>query len=276
MFIDELTLAIFSSLKAGKLILEVYEQPNNEVMQKSDLSPITLADIRSHDSISQDLKDSGLPIVSEEGDPAQWEAIRKSKRYWLIDPLDGTREFINKNNEFTVNIALIEDEIPVMGVIYVPCLKTLYAGVVGKGAWMWNNIGSEKDFSKEDVFFNSINLPLFKSNDVFTVVGSKSHLTSATEKFIAKLSLSLKPIAFIQAGSSLKLCKVATGEADLYPRMDSIMEWDTAAGQAILEAAGGKMKRWPSGEAIKMNSVDVRTPFFLAIAPSRDENIFFD
>jgi 3'(2'), 5'-bisphosphate nucleotidase len=186
-------------------------------------------------------------------------------RYWLIDPLDGTKEFVKRNGEFTVNIALMENHVPIWGIIYAPVSCTLYAGMVEFGAWVWENPQIENISIKDGT-----TLPIIHKNNTLTIVGSKSYLTETTISFIEKLRKTMGNPEFIRAGSSLKFCRIATGEADVYPRMDSIMEWDIAAGQAIIEAAGGLMVKWPDNSSITYTSTNMRSPWFVAVAPGRD------
>lgn len=264
-FVDVLNLAV----KAGRLILDVYEHQKTEVTLKADDSPLTQADILSHQFLLKELELLGKPVISEEGDGHLWEKRLLWPQYWLIDPLDGTKEFVKRNGEFTVNIALIKDQQPIWGVIYAPVLKTLYGGVVGEGAWIWQ-IPQSYSESEDWYAIQAQSLPLVRQNPLLTVVGSKSHLSGATLSFMEKLRRVDPNHKLIQAGSSLKFCRIATGEADIYPRMDSIMEWDIAAGQAIVRAAGGTMIRWPEQTVPQYTSRDMRSPKFLAIAPGRD------
>ena len=276
MFSNELLLAVNTAIKAGKLIMEVYRSDNKEVANKDDDSPVTRADMLSHRLIHDALQKTQYQVLSEEGNPNNWSDIKKQTRYWLIDPLDGTKDFIRGNDEFTVNIALIENNRPILGVIYVPCKDELYVGIIGVGAWHMKNVTPEAVLTPDDLASGAARLPLSKKNDTYTIVGSKSHFTPQTETFIAKISQYISPVQFVRAGSALKFCLVATGQADLYPRMDSIMEWDTAAGQAIVEAAGGHVRRWPDGQPLSCSNADMRNPEFIAVAPGRDLHIFFE
>lgn len=264
-FVEVLNLAV----KAGALIMEVYEDDNTKVTLKADDSPITRADVLSHQFLLKELELLGRPVISEEGNAHLWGKRLLWPEYWLIDPLDGTKEFVKRNGEFTVNIALIKDRLPVWGVIYAPVLKTLYAGVVGTGAWVWQMAQSQTQ--KEEWYIKQAkSLPLILKNHRLTVVGSKSHLSGATLGFMEYLKKADPNPELTQAGSSLKFCRIATGQADVYPRMDSIMEWDIAAGQAIVSAAGGVMVRWPEQTVPLYASEDMRSPKFVAIAPGRD------
>ncbi|TCO07935.1 3'(2'),5'-bisphosphate nucleotidase CysQ [Natronoflexus pectinivorans] len=274
-FISTYRTAFIAALEAGSAILEVYNSDEFNVTRKSDNTPVTLADMKSHQIIHSRLKSTNIPVLSEEDSPEHQKKIKTEEKYWLIDPLDGTYEFISRNGEFTVNIAFVENEQPVFGVIYIPCSNLLFAGAINQQACMWENISPGNAPSVAALLSKKISLPLSKSNDVLTVVASKSHLSPETIDFIKSIDQKLKPVQIHQTGSSIKFCKVATGEADLYPRMDSIMEWDTAAGQAIIEAAGGCVLTWPDGDSLRCNHTDFRSPNFLAVAPGRECKQFF-
>lgn len=212
--------------KAGEEIMQVYSLSNfsGVVNFKSDDSPLTLADKNAHNSIVRDLTalTPQIPIISEEGSDVPYEERKNWKRFWMVDPLDGTKEFISRNNEFTVNIALIENNVPIFGVIYLPVDKIIYCGRAGKGAF------KIAGGNKVDIQTNK------RSNDL-TAIGSRSHASGEESEMLKKYSVTNT----VSAGSSLKFCRVAEGKADLYLRFNPTMEWDTAAGQAIVEAAGG-------------------------------------
>jgi 3'(2'), 5'-bisphosphate nucleotidase len=275
MIIQHLYKAIQTAIDAGVPIMKIYDQRSLHFTVKSDNSPVTEADLLSHRLIAESLQITGIDVLSEEGDPESWGNIREKGLYWLVDPLDGTQEFINGRDEFTVNIALVMKGKPVLGVIYAPAKMSLYAGAVGDGAGRWDNIEPGQKADESTLKPSKQPLPVCTENDTFTIVGSVSRLTDATQSFITRLSMSLKPLKFLQAGSSLKFCLVASGEADLYPRMDTIMEWDSAAGQAIIEAAGGTVKTWPEGQPLMCNNKGHFNPEFIAIAPGRPESLFF-
>ena len=212
--------------KAGEEIMQVYSLSDfsNVVNFKSDDSPLTLADKNAHESIFNDLKVLApeIPIISEEGSDVPYEERKNWKRFWMVDPLDGTKEFISRNNEFTVNIALVENDVPIFGVIYLPVDKIVYCGTVGKGAFKIE--GGIKSSIQTNQKFEDL-----------TAIGSRSHASSEESEMLRKYSVRNT----VSAGSSLKFCRVAEGKADLYLRFNPTMEWDTAAGQAIVEAAGG-------------------------------------
>ncbi len=216
------------AIKAGKATLEIYNSGDFEIELKSDNSPLTKADKISNEIIVSGLSviDPSIPILSEEGKEIPFEERKTWKRFWLIDPLDGTKEFIKKNGEFTINIALIEDRLPIWGVIFVPVTGELYWGGVKTGSWKKDSRGSE-----------NIKLHVSSKNkdDYLTVVQSRSNSGKEEEEFYSKFRVKNK----ISKGSSLKMCMVAEGKADLYFRGGPTWEWDTGAGHAILRGAGG-------------------------------------
>lgn len=213
--------------EAGRVILEVYGT-EFEVTQKQDHSPVTLADMRSNAIIEASLRDRfpDIPVLSEEGRETPFEVRRKWDRFWLVDPLDGTKEFIKRNGEFTVNIALVQGRTPVVGIIYIPVSDRAYVGQVGEGCWEISSGGRKK-----------LTVAPISAKTPVRVLRSRSHPTPGLEHL-----LSLIPsYEVFNRGSALKFCSVAGGEADFYPRFGPTWEWDTAAGQAIVTAAGGVM-----------------------------------
>jgi 3'(2'), 5'-bisphosphate nucleotidase len=213
--------------EAGKAILEIYNT-DFEVADKADQSPLTEADLASHNIIVTNLTQltPEIPVLSEESSQIPYATRRQWQRYWLIDPLDGTREFIKRNGEFTVNIALIEAQQPTLGVIYAPVIDKLYYGLQGEGAWM-----CEADTDPVRIQVRD------KRRDPAQVAGSRSHAGDSLRQFLDNLG----DHELLSMGSSLKFCLVAEGKADLYPRLGPTSEWDTAAAQAIVEAAGGQV-----------------------------------
>jgi len=227
------------SREAGRAILEVYNS-DFTVEQKEDKSPLTMADTRSHGIISAFLqKHFSFPILSEEGRDIPYEVRRKWRFYWLVDPLDGTKEFVKRKGDFTVNIALINEGRPVAGVIYVPVTGVLYHAQKGGGAFKVENGKTTK-------------LPVKEGKDLLTIVGSRSHATPDLEQY-----------------SSLKFCMIAEGKADVYPRLGPTMEWDTAAGQIIVEEAGGQVIEFEARTPMLYNKENLLNPFFLAIRSNR-------
>ena len=213
--------------QAGRAILKVYHQ-DFDVAHKDDSSPLTAADLASHRVIVQRLGeiDPTIPMLSEEGADIPFSVRQQWDRYWLIDPLDGTREFVKRNGEFTVNIALIEHGCPVVGVVHVPVSGVSYVGQVGRGAW-------KVDADDQPV---PIQVNARRARTV-RVAGSRSHAGDSLQRFLQQLG----PHEIVSMGSSLKLCLVAEGTADVYPRLGPTSEWDTAAAQAVVEAAGGRV-----------------------------------
>jgi len=258
---DLLLLAIEASLKAGKEIINVYNSDDFDIKIKSDNSPLTIADQKAHEIIVEILEKSNLPILSEEGKNIPFEERAQWNKYWLVDPLDGTKEFINKNGEFTVNIALIESGTPVLGVIYIPVTKDLYFGDKENGSY--KTVNADKDFDIKMLTQFGFKLPFFQENEIYTVVGSKSHMNEETEAFISQLSNEHGEIDFISKGSSLKICMVAEGIADIYPRFGPTMEWDTAAGHAIALYSGCSVTQKDEKTPLCYNKKELLNPWFI-------------
>ncbi len=258
---NALTIAIKSSLLAGKAILDVYESDDFEVRLKSDNSPLTLADKKAHKIIFDCLTKTQYPILSEEGKNIPYNERKKWDEYWLVDPLDGTKEFIKRNGEFTVNIALIKSNTPVLGVIYVPVTKDLYFSENETGAFKAINVDSDSDL--EQLKSLSFKLPFYTENEIFTVVGSRSHMNAETKKIISELKTEHGEVKFVSKGSSLKICMVAEGIADIYPRFGPTMEWDTAAGHAIALGAGCVVSQIDEITPLKYNKEDLLNPWFV-------------
>jgi len=234
--------------EASDRVLHIY-QSDFKVSYKEDESPITAADIASHEIIVRGLRNISrdIPILSEESVAAPWEERRHWRRFWLIDPIDGTRDFTQRTGEFTVNIAMIEDGVPVMGVVTAPALKEAFWGVKGEGAHKRDRTG----------LIHRIRVA--EPGEVKRVVASKNHLNDETRAFID----SLGEHQTVQAGSSLKFCRIAEGHADIYPRMGPTSEWDTGAAHAILRAAGGDVQS-VDGLSLQYGKKDVLNPHFIA------------
>lgn len=256
-----LHLSIQSSLSAGKRIMEIYDDEDFEVTAKGDNSPLTKADLAAHEIIMSYLKETEIPVLSEEGRDLKYEERKNWSKLWIVDPLDGTKEFVKKNGEFTVNIALIENQRPVLGVIYVPALQELYFATGEAGSFKATGITASP--ASEDILKSAIRLPLQGPKDHFTVVASKSHLSPETEVYIQSLKEEKGTIQTISKGSSLKLCMVAEGVADCYPRFAPTMEWDTAAGQAICSFAGKKVIDYETNEPMLYNRENLRNNWFI-------------
>lgn len=255
---QNLRLAVDAAIAAGLAILEIYESGDFDVTLKGDASPLTRADLASHEVITQALKSTGIPVLSEEGKAIPFAERKAWNRLWIVDPIDGTKEFIKRNGEFTVNIALVEDGVPALGVIYVPVSRTLYLGEVGEGAW---KVAVAEDGTWSQTTAQC--LPIRDQNRPYTVVASRSHLSPETEAFIEQLKQEHGEVASISKGSSLKLCMVAEGAADCYPRFAPTMEWDTAAGQGICMAAGFQVTDQRTGELMRYNREDLLNAWFL-------------
>ena len=299
--IDKLiTTAYRAALQAGSEILKVYESDDFSVERKDDDSPLTRADRRAHEVIEAALAQTGVPRLSEEGadipavERQQWEL------YWLIDPLDGTKEFIKRNGEFTVNIALMapaeqsaagqpEGHAPVAGVVYVPVKDVAYVGVQGRGAWKIE--GAAEKAAKADPAATAktgevqpaggqvpedlagienvgVKLPAQDPQTrPFSAVMSRSHNSPETEAYVADLEQQFGPAERVSSGSSIKLCLVAEGAADVYPRFAPTMEWDTAAGDAVCRAAGCRVSEKDGTTPLRYNKTDLLNPWFLVQGP---------
>ena len=248
--------AISASLEAGSAIMEVYGSGDFEIEKKADNSPLTLADRKSQEVIAQILKNTGVPVLSEEGKHLPYSERKKWEWLWIVDPLDGTKEFIKRNGEFTVNIALVHGNKTVAGVIYVPVKNELYFSD-GEASYYAKVVnGNPVDLEK---------LPLNNDRkDKMVVVASRSHLNEDTKLFIEKLKKdSDKEVELVSAGSSLKFCLVASGAADIYPRYAPTMEWDTAAGHAIVKTAGFNVYDVSTGNELEYNKEDLYNPYFV-------------
>ena len=256
-------LAIRAALKAGEAILKVYESNDFGVETKEDASPLTIADQQAHEIIVAHLEETAIPVLSEEGKHMPYPERSEWSRFWLVDPLDGTKEFIKRNGEFTVNIALIEEGKAVFGVVYAPVINELYVGIPGRGAFRCRN---EKNLYQPLDYLLQFadSLPLEAQNpELFTVVSSRSHYNEETKNFVESLDSGGKEISLVSKGSSLKLCLVAAGEADIYPRLGPTMEWDTAAAHAVVKASGKNVYRTDNGEELSYNKQNLLNPYFV-------------
>lgn len=241
---------------AGREILEVYGTEFS-VDTKDDESPLTEADRRANDVIVAALENEfpETPIISEETKALPFSERQAWTKLWLVDPLDGTKEFVKRNGEFTVNIALIENGTPVAGVVFQPTEDRLYLAQKGCGAWKVEGEGSEPTQISGNADYRTL--------DAVTVVASRSHLSEAVEKFVADLEEENRTVEFLSAGSSLKLCLVAEGGADVYPRLAPTMEWDTGAAHAIVSEAGKSVLNWETREPLEYNKEDLLNPWFI-------------
>ena len=268
-----LSIAIRAALHAGRDIMNIYDDPAADfgIERKADNSPLTRADKAAHARIMTYLEPTGIPVLSEEGAHLPYSIRSSWRRLWIVDPLDGTKEFIKRNGEFTVNIALVEDGTPVMGVILRPTPQplssgqgtaaALYFGTKGHGAWK-AEIGGDEDV--EHIISSAQQLPTTsKEQRGWVCVASRSHLSPETEAFINDLRRDHPELQLVSSGSSLKICLVAEGKADIYPRHAPTMEWDTAAGHAIALAAGHEMVDANTGLPLTYNKEDLHNPWFI-------------
>lgn len=305
-----LSTALRTAYAARTAILEIYGHPL-EVELKQDRSPLTAADRASHQILADQLAATGLPLLSEEGTLPCVQERQAWPAYWLIDPLDGTKEFIHRNGDFTVNIALIENHVPTLGVVYVPVQDECYFGLCGMGAgliaaqsrfeslesdelpttleWSWVHrfvaaLATEwPGFSPQGIACRALR-PRPTRTGPLRVVASRSHAGGETEAFIARLRQMGYDVQCTSRGSALKLCLVASGEAHVYPRLGPTMEWDTAAAQAIVECAGGRVVLYDNeaqhafesgglvslsqSESLRYNREDLRNPAFIVLHPA--------
>jgi 3'(2'), 5'-bisphosphate nucleotidase len=278
---DRLLTALLASKEAGLAILDVYKQ-DFDVSYKEDKSPLTLADQRSHDIIVDHLTDPSvkdLPILSEEGKGIPFEQRHAWEYFWLIDPLDGTKEFIKRNGEFTVNIALIYQHRPILGVIFAPVNNVFYFAAEGLGSFRLkkgdiferlDDKASEisRDSVLKEIIKHSDKLPCYETpldthDSQLVIVGSRSHPSKEFEAFVETMRTQYAKVKVISSGSSLKLCLVAEGKADIYPRLGPTMEWDTAAGQAIVEQANGSVLNYETSEPLQYNKKNLLNSWFI-------------
>ncbi|WCO01650.1 3'(2'),5'-bisphosphate nucleotidase CysQ [Psychroserpens ponticola] len=257
-----LKIAVEASLKAGQAIMEVYDT-NFDVEIKEDNSPLTIADKNANTIINSFLIDTKIPIISEENKQTNFSTRKHWDTCWIVDPVDGTKEFIKRNGEFTVNIALTKEGFPKMGVIYVPVTKTLYFADVDQGLALKVILDSH-DTTIDEVFAKAIPLePKLETGEAIQVVGSRSHMSQETLDFIENLKASGKDVKIVSKGSSLKFCLVAEGNADVYPRFAPTMEWDTAAGHAICNALGIQVISKETNEPLLYNKENLLNPWFV-------------
>lgn len=247
---------IKTAVDAGIAALKIYDQ-DFIVEKKADNSPITLADRRSHAIINDALKQFEIPVLSEEGRAIPYDRRSEWEYLWIVDPLDGTKEFVKKNGEFTINIALVHHGVPILGVIYVPVTRTLYFAEQSLGSFMLS-LNEKKelvDFSDNDLHSllgHAKKLPIEKDPDrPYTIVGSRSHSTPELVSFVDEIRKEHADARFVSAGSSLKFCLVAQGGADIYPRLGPTMEWDTAAGDIIARASGAMVFIYDSLNSVR-------------------------
>ncbi len=257
---DWISVALAASLDAGKAIMAIYESDDVGIEYKEDASPLTRADRAAHRVILRHLEPTGIPVLSEEGKHMPFEDRSSWDELWIVDPVDGTKEFIKCNGEFTVNVALVRRGRVAGGVVLAPVLGHAYVGVVGEGAW---RLDFHEDAGIEEAWNTRAKLPLNSGKRAFTVVASRSHMSPETQAYVDEARAKHGEVNLISKGSSLKLCVVAGGAADAYPRFAPTMEWDTAAGQAVCEAAGCEVIDQNTGEPMRYNRAELLNAWFL-------------
>jgi 3''(2''),5''-bisphosphate nucleotidase, bacterial len=257
-----INIAIKAAVLAGQEILKVYRTEDFEVVSKADYTPVTRADKNAHDKIMEILLPAGLPVLSEEGQHNSYTERQKWDLFWLVDPLDGTKEFIKRNDEFTVNIALVQNHQPIAGIIYVPVFKTIYAGIIGRGSYKISNPSPECTFG--NLVSSGEKLPVNIRSNEFVVATSRSHMNEETQNYIDKLKLEHKNLSLTAVGSALKLALIAEGTVDIYPKIGKTMEWDTASGHAILKAVGKNIYFHDLKTGLVYNKENLANPNFVA------------
>jgi 3'(2'), 5'-bisphosphate nucleotidase len=255
-----------AAVRAGAVILEIYKREDYHVSLKNDSSPLTIADRRAHDTIKEYLGSTRIPILSEEGREMLYDERKNWELFWLVDPLDGTKEFINGNNEFTVNIALMSDNEAVASVVYVPYISRMFMAVKGGGAYVKENVVataiSEADFVS--IGEGLVSLPVAtKGNEPMRIAISRSHNTPETFAHIDAIRTCVPDVEVVEQGSSYKFCMLAEGTVDYYVRTSNTYEWDTAAGELILEEAGGSTVAIDSGKRLAYNKELLNNPHFV-------------
>jgi 3'(2'), 5'-bisphosphate nucleotidase len=261
--------AIIASVEAGKEILKVYDTAFS-VEYKEDDTPLTQADQNASNRIVELLAESNIPVLSEEGEHFAYEKRKEYKALWIVDPLDGTKEFVKRNGEFTVNIALVENNSPILGVIYSPVFKDLYFAAKGLGSFKVDRhdlipvLDTLHNLSTDRIILLAKKLPSRSYPGVYTIVASRSHLSSETYAYIEKKRIEHNEVNIVNTGSSIKMCWVAEGLANEYPRFGPTMEWDTAAGQAILENAGCELVDFETNAPMQYNRPELKNKWFIA------------
>ena len=263
-----LTEQLNAAVRAGAEIMRIYNGSDDyDISLKSDHTPITIADRLAHNSIKESLGATRIPILSEEGRSMLYEERCNWELFWLVDPLDGTVEFIKGNNEFTVNIALMENNICISAIVYVPYHNKMYIAERGRGAWVMNGVVPDADaaYTYAEIHDGSVPLPLSSAaHDTFRVAVSRSHQTPETHEHIKTLYEEHSNIEIIEQGSSYKFCLLAEGTVDYYVRTTTTSEWDTAAGELILSEAGGSTCDYATGAPLLYNKEVLDNPWFIA------------
>ena len=257
--------ALEAALSAGKAIMGIYNT-DFEVAYKNDMSPLTLADLTADKIINEYLSFTGIPVISEESENVEYARRQFWEMLWMVDPLDGTKEFVRRSDEFTINIALIIKQKPVMGVVYAPATGEMYFGMESLGSFFTRiDLGDATlVHSSANIISNSKKLPLTIAPGEFIVQASRSHRDAETRRFTDKLKQLHPDLRIVVRGSSLKLCAVAEGTCQIYPRFGPTMEWDTAAGHAIIELAGGQVTDAKNDLPLVYNKKSLLNPDFIA------------
>lgn len=256
-----------AAVRAGAVILDIYKREDYHISLKNDQSPLTIADRRAHETIKEYLGSTRIPILSEEGREMLYDERKNWELFWLVDPLDGTKEFINGNNEFTVNIALMSDNEAVAAVVYVPYISRMFMAVKGGGAYVKENVTASADSEVDYASIGEglISLPVAtKGNEPMQIAISRSHNTPETFAHIDAIRSCVPDLEVVEQGSSYKFCMLAEGTVDYYVRTSNTYEWDTAAGELILEEAGGSTVAIDSGKHLAYNKELLNNPHFVA------------
>lgn len=253
--------AIEAAVNAGALIMDIYENQIVAVETKADNSPVTIADQKANDYIEEVLQSTQIPIMSEEGEHATYKIRKNWNQCWIVDPLDGTKEFIKRNGEFTVNIALVENGKPILGVIYIPATKLLYYAITAEQKAFKIQLTEHKITPR--ILQDAVEIFPAAESDVITITSSRSYTNQQIFDLIAKFEGEQKQTKLIKAGSSLKFCLMAEGKASYYPRYAPTMEWDTAAGQAICNAVGLEVYSLETNKPLKYNKENLLNPWFI-------------
>ncbi|MDA9151569.1 3'(2'),5'-bisphosphate nucleotidase CysQ [Schleiferiaceae bacterium] len=256
---DNLKIAINAAINAGIQIMKIYESDDFGVEIKGDDSPLTKADKASHGVIVSALSTTGVPVLSEEGAQIQYAERANWNVFWMIDPIDGTKEFIKKNGEFTVNIALIQNGKPILGVVYAPVLQEIFFAEDGLGSYKKIQVQTLEDFENAII----TDLTRVQPPITYTLVVSKSHMNESTQEYVDKKEREHGTIDAASFGSSLKICKVADGSAHCYPRFGPTMEWDTAAAHAVAAIAGCSVTQEDEQSALRYNKENLLNPYFI-------------
>lgn len=253
--------AIQAAIHAGKAIMEVYAT-DFDVIIKEDASPLTIADKNANTIILEYLETTAIPIISEENKQVSYAQRKDWERCWIVDPLDGTKEFVKRNGEFTVNIALIHHGTPLLGVIYIPVSRTLYFTAQDAKKSYKYVVAIDEEISVEEIMTKAIAITPSEEKDPIKILGSRSHLNEATKNFISEVERK-HTVAIVSRGSSLKFCVIAEGAAHIYPRFAPTMEWDTAAGHAICKAVGVEVIDQETQQPLRYNRENLLNPYFL-------------